>query len=68
MTKNWGKGWQVGVNKAIYQHDKAMQRAAEILEAECGTKHDVGSHDLCPRCKLAIEIQIDRDERRKEYP
>ena len=53
MTKSWGRGWQVGVNKAIYQHDKVMQRAAEILEGECGIRHKAGSHDLCLLCAKA---------------
>lgn len=57
---SWGKGWEVGVRKAIWQHDKAQQRAAEILATECGkpaSSGTVGAHetgtrtDLCPKCQ-----------------
>jgi hypothetical protein len=46
----WGKGWEVGVNKAIYQHRKTQEIAARILSVECGVKHKTGTHELCPRC------------------
>ncbi len=49
---SWGRGWEVGVRKAIHDHEKTQAQAARILEAECGTRHARGSRkDLCPRCK-----------------
>lgn len=47
----WGRGWEVGVRKSIDAHDRANEKAAKILEAECGTRHETGSRgDLCPNC------------------
>lgn len=51
---SWGKGWEVGLNKAIYQQRMAQELAAVILDAECGTKHETGTRtDLCPKCQEA---------------
>lgn len=54
---SWGKGWEVGVRKAIYQHEKTERLAAEILETECGKRHETGTHSLCPRCQQAREAK-----------
>ena len=49
---SWGKGWEVGVRKALWSHQQAMERAAEILAAEHGTVHAAGSRpDLCWKCQ-----------------
>ena len=49
---SWGRGWEVGVRKAIWKHEKARALAAEILQTECGIRHDTGSRrDLCPNCQ-----------------
>lgn len=49
---SWGRGWEVGVRKAIWQHDRARAQAAEILAAEHGTQHKAGERpDLCPKCQ-----------------
>ena len=49
---SWGRGGQVGVNKAIYAHERALRQAAVILELECGLRHKLGERvDLCPRCQ-----------------
>jgi hypothetical protein len=67
MSAAWGRGWQVGINKAIDQHERALSQAAEILAEECGTLrtrviggqevtfgHKLGDRpDLCPKCKRA---------------
>lgn len=48
---SWGRGWQVGVNKAIYAHEQALAVAADILSAECGSIHKLGERaDLCRHC------------------
>lgn len=47
----WGKGWEVGVNKSIYQHRKVQEMAAMILSTECGVRHKVGTHEMCPNCE-----------------
>ncbi len=49
---SWGKGWEVGIRKSIWAHEKAMGRAAEILAQEHGTGHELGSRpDLCWKCQ-----------------
>lgn len=49
---NWGRGWEVGVRKAMYQQDRAREIAAEILATEHGVKHEPGTRpDLCPKCQ-----------------
>jgi hypothetical protein len=49
---SWGKGWEVGVRKAIWQHQTVRRMAAEILAAEHGQHHEAGSRtDLCPLCQ-----------------
>jgi hypothetical protein len=49
---SWGRGWEVGVRKALWAHEKAMQQAAEILAQEHGTAHIAGSRtDLCWKCQ-----------------
>ena len=51
MTR-WGRGWEVGVRKAIWQHEKAREQAALILADEHGTRHEPGTRtDLCPKCQ-----------------
>ena len=47
----WGRGWEVGVRKAIWQQERARDIAAEILAHEHGTKHQPGAHRLCPKCQ-----------------
>lgn len=48
----WGRGWEVGVRKAIHSHEEVEKFAAVILEAEHGTRHAPGSRrDLCPKCQ-----------------
>lgn len=42
----------VGVRRAIYEHQRAQELAARILETECGTVHETGTRaDLCPKCQ-----------------
>lgn len=49
---SWGRGWEVGLRKAIWEQERARQQAAEILAAEHGTAHVAGSRpDLCPKCQ-----------------
>lgn len=40
---SWGKGWEVGVRKSLWAHEKAMALAAEILATEHGTVHAAGA-------------------------
>ena len=41
-----------GPRRAIWEHERANEGAAQILEAECGTRHKTGSRaDLCPKCQ-----------------
>ena len=48
---SWGKGWEVGIRKAIWQQERAREVAAEILRVEHGKQHVAGSRpDLCPLC------------------
>jgi len=55
---NWGRGWEVGVRKAIYDHERARQRAAGILADEHGTHHEPGTRiDLCPKCQEMHRIR-----------
>lgn len=35
----WGKGWEVGPRKNIWEHERATARAAQILGEEHGIKH-----------------------------
>jgi len=50
---SWGRGWEVGVRKAIHAQQKAEEQAARILAKECGTKHAHETRsDICPSCKL----------------
>lgn len=50
---SWGRGWEVGVRKAIYEHERAREIAAEILASEHGVKHQSGERkDLCPVCQF----------------
>ena len=58
MKHNWGKGWEVSINKAIWQHHETMRQARAILKEECGIKHYTGSHDLCPMCG---ELRVNQD-------
>lgn len=47
MTR-WGKGWRVGISKAIAEGERAARRAARILEHEHGIRHQDGDRpDLC---------------------
>ena len=47
----WGRGWEVGVRKAAYEHAVAQEKAAQLLKAECGVRHKLGERrDLCPVC------------------
>ena len=49
---SWGKGWEVGVRKALWAHQQARERAAEILAQEHGTAHAAGTRtDLCWKCQ-----------------
>jgi hypothetical protein len=49
---SWGRGWEVGVRKAIWEHERTLGIAAEILAAEHGVKHEAGARrDLCPICR-----------------
>lgn len=51
---SWGKGWEVGVRKAIWEQDRVSRQAAGILAAEHGTKHQPGERpDLCPKCRAS---------------
>ncbi|MGH2997671.1 MAG: hypothetical protein ACRDNM_00065 [Gaiellaceae bacterium] len=48
----WGRGWDVGIRKAISEHERALDLAAPILAQECGTRHEPGARaDLCPKCQ-----------------
>lgn len=50
---SWGRGWEVGVRKAMWEQERARQIAAEILAQEHGTQHEAGSRpDLCPKCQV----------------
>lgn len=52
----WGRGWEVSVRKAIWEQERAQARAAEILDRECGTVHELGARgDLCPSCQRELE-------------
>lgn len=54
---SWGKGWEVGVRKAISAHERAMAQAAEILASEHGTVHELGARpDLCWKCQAEQQI------------
>lgn len=49
---SWGKGWEVGVRKALWSHEQAMRLAADILATEHGTVHAAGARsDLCWKCQ-----------------
>jgi hypothetical protein len=48
---SWGRGGMVGVRKAIWQHDQTIKRAEAILSDECGKRHVIGEHNLCPKCR-----------------
>jgi hypothetical protein len=45
----------VGVHKAIWKHAKTIQMAEIILLQECGTRHVLGEHELCPKCQRERE-------------
>ena len=52
---SWEKGWEVGIRKAIWQHSRTLELAADILAQEHGIKHEPGSRgDLCPKCRADI--------------
>lgn len=52
MGKRWGRGWTVGINKSIAEHERAERLAAPILADEHGVRHAAGSRaDLCPKCQ-----------------
>ena len=48
---SWGRGGMVGVRKAIWRHEQTLKQAAVILAEECGTRHKLGEHELCPKCR-----------------
>jgi hypothetical protein len=49
---SWGKGWEVGIRKALWAHEAAMAQAREILAQEHGTAHPTGTRtDLCWKCQ-----------------
>ena len=53
---SWGRGWEVSIRKALSEHERTLQRAAEILAGECGERHPLGSRaDLCPKCHSYAE-------------
>jgi len=55
---SWGKGWEVGVRKAQWSHQRAMERAAEILAQEHGTNHVAGTRtDLCWKCQQEARLE-----------
>lgn len=57
----WGRGWEVGVRKAISEHERTLRQAAEILELECGREHKTGDRrDLCPRCQREAQSEPPR--------
>ncbi len=48
----WGKGWEVGVQKALSAQKRVRAKARAILAEEHGTRHVPGSRtDLCPKCQ-----------------
>ena len=48
----WGRGWEVGVNKAIYEHERIERQAQAMITAEHLVKHDLSEReDLCLICK-----------------
>ena len=55
---SWGRGGMVGVRKAIWQHEQTMKQAEVILAAECGTRHKLGEHELCPKCREHKEREL----------
>jgi hypothetical protein len=52
----WGKGWEVGVHKAINAHERAIRQAEQILINECGLRHKQGEHSLCPICRCHRKV------------
>ena len=53
---SWGKGWEVGVRKAMWEQLKAREQAAEILAREHGWQHVSGSRtDLCWKCQAEAQ-------------
>lgn len=54
---SWGRGWEVGVRKSIWEHERTLRIAAELLHAECGVRHETGTRkDLCPNCQRAPRV------------
>ena len=52
---SWGRGAMVGVRKAIWKHEQTLRNAEIILMQECGKRHQVGEHELCPKCRREQE-------------
>lgn len=61
---SWGRGGMVGVRKAIWKHEKTLQQAASILQAECGNRHKLGEHELCPKCRDFV-ASLKKDDLKK---
>lgn len=60
----WGRGWEVGARKAMWQQERTDRLAADILASECGDRHATGSRtDLCPKCQAASHSADTTDER-----
>lgn len=59
----WGRGWEVGINKAISEHERVTQRAAEIVTAEHGRCHQPGE-----RINLCMVCQSDAEKARASAP
>lgn len=63
----WGKGWQVGTNKAIYLHERAMGQAAAILANEHGIRHSAGERaDFCPLCGASLSESAEQPRSRSD--
>jgi hypothetical protein len=54
----------VGVRKAIWKNEQTLRNAEIILMQECGSRHQVGEHSLCPKCKRERErLKLEEVER-----
>ena len=40
-----------GVRNAIKRHQRTITLAAMMLVHECGKRHKLGEHSLCPKCE-----------------
>lgn len=61
---SWGRGGMVGVRKAIWKNEQTLRNAEIILMQECGSRHQVGEHSLCPKCKRERErLKLEEVER-----